>query len=77
MEEKKKGILRFLKPSPGKIQKDTAPGAAAQVRKGGNGKKKWVKPVVFLLILGAGAAGAMTLRGMKATAATALSLIHI
>ena len=76
MEEKKKDALRFLMPFPGKHKRETAPGAPAQAGKGRNGGKKWVKPVVFLLIIGAAAAVAMTWRGMKAKAATARAQSH-
>ena len=76
MEEKKKDALRFLMPFPGKHKRETAPGAPAQAGKGRNGGKKWVKPVVFLLIIGAAAAVAMTWRGMKAKAAAARAQSH-
>ena len=76
MEEKKKDALRFLMPFPGKHKRETAPDAPAQAGKGRNGGKKWVKPVVFLLIIGAAAAVAMTWRGMKAKAATARAQSH-
>ncbi|MFR2693539.1 MAG: hypothetical protein ACLTBV_25110 [Enterocloster bolteae] len=71
MEEKKKGVLRFFKLSTGRHKRETAPGTPAQAVKGRKGRKKWVKPLVILLIIGAAAAAAMTFRGMKAKAATA------
>ena len=76
MEEKKKGVLRFFKLSTGRHKRETAPGTPAQAVKGRKGRKKWVKPLVILLIIGAAAAAAMTFRGMKAKAATAQAQSH-
>ena len=63
MEEKKKGVLRFFKLSAGRHKREAAPGTPAQAVKGRKGRKKWVKPLVILLIIGAAAAAAMTFRG--------------
>ena len=76
MEEKKKGVLRFFKLSTGRHKRETAPGTPAQAVKGRKERKKWVKPLVILLIIGAAAAAAMTFRGMKAKAATAQAQSH-
>ena len=76
MEEKKKGVLRFFKLSAGRHKREAAPGTPAQAVKGRKGRKKWVKPLVILLIIGAAAAAAMTFRGMKAKAATAQAQSH-
>ena len=53
MEEKKKGVLRFFKLSAGRHKREAAPGTPAQAVKGRKGRKKWVKPLVILLIIGA------------------------
>ena len=76
MEEKKKGVQRFFKLSAGRHKREAAPGTPAQAVKGRKGRKKWVKPLVILLIIGAAAAAAMTFRGMKAKAATAQAQSH-
>ena len=72
-EERRPALFKL---SAGRHKREAAPGTPAQAVKGRKGRKKWVKPLVILLIIGAAAAAAMTFRGMKAKAATAQAQSH-